>query len=241
MAKVLNLKVDQAATFSKQLTALDSSNNVINLTDSEITSNIKKLFVSYVAYQFDVTIDDAVNGLFTISLTAENSANIPAYRHVFDIVVKDNQGVSTRIFEGNINVTPAVTNANPFAVLEGVKISDPNLVHAHDNKEEYLDLIQSTSWLNKPWELVDADLFEASNSGRYMVDTENGVINIIVPDEPETPFEFSFKVMDLKDTFGLNKCVIKNESDTVIYEGTVNGEDFEIVWTNATNGYKIIQ
>lgn len=241
MAKVLNLKIDQAATFSKQLTALDSSNNVIDLTDYEIVSSIKKLYVSYVAYEFTTTIDDAVNGLFTISLTPEQAANIPASRHVFDILVKDSLGVTTRVFEGSINVTPAVTNANPFVVLEGVKISDPNLVHAHDNKEAYLDLIQSTSWINQPWQLVDTDLFEASNSGRYMVDTENGVINIIVPDAPETDYEFSFKVMDLKDTFGLNKCVIKNESDTVIYEGTVNGEDFEIVWTDATNGYKIIQ
>jgi hypothetical protein len=232
MAKVLNLKIDQAATFSRQLTAL---------TDFEIVSKIKKLFVSYVAYEFNITIDDAVNGLFTISLTPEEAANIPASRHVFDILIKDSLGVTTRIFEGNINVIPAVTDANPFVVLEGIKVSDPNLVHAHDNKEEFLDLIQSTSWLNQPWELVDTDLFEASNSGRYMVDTDGGVINIIVPDAPESDYEFSFKVMDLKDTFGLNKCVIKNESDDLIYEGTVNGEDFEIVWTDATNGYKIIQ
>lgn len=241
MAKKINLKIDQATTFSRQITAKTDAGVVIDLTGYTVESLIKKSFASFVGYEFNVVVDDAVNGLFTISLTPVESAAIPADRYVYDIRILDGSGNATRIVEGLITVTPAVTAANPFVVVDGVKITDPRIVHVHENFD-VLALIQDISQIPSVWKKVDTDNYVVSNGDRLMVDTTVSIINLIVPDQPTTDYLFTMKVMDLKDNFGVNKVVVKNQSNTVIYEGDVNGESFEIVWTSVDDGgYKIIQ
>lgn len=241
MAKKINLKIDQAATFSRQITAKTDAGVTIDLTGYTVESTVKKTFASFIGYEFTTTVDDAATGLFTISLTPEEAAGIPAGRYVYDIRIVDGSGNATRIVEGLITVSPAVTAANPFTVVEGVRIFDPRIVHLHENYET-LNQIEDISQIPSVWKKVDTDNYEVVNGDRLMVDTTGSIINLLVPDAPANDYKFAFRVMDLKENFATNKVVVKNASDTVIYEGDVNGESFEIVWTSvADGGYKIIQ
>jgi len=108
MATKLNLVIDQGATYSNtSIIAYDSSNNVMNLTDSSITAKIRKHYTSTNATSF--TASGNSSGVITLSLTANSTANLTAGRYVYDVVATSNTGTVTRVKEGIVTVTPRAT------------------------------------------------------------------------------------------------------------------------------------
>lgn len=239
MAKIVLLEVEQGSTFTKNLIVKDDAGVVIDLTGYTVEGKIKKMFTSFVGFNFTIAVNDAATGDITLSLTDEQTGGITAGTYVYDVRIISGAGVATRVFEGTVEVSPSVSGSNPFVAVGGVRFTDPRIVHVHENKE-VLDQIQDISQIPTPWKKVDADNYVASNGDRIFLDTTVSILNVIVPDTP-TDYSFVLEVSDYAETFGANKAVIKNESDAVIYEATTAGHTFKIVWTDATGGYKIIQ
>ena len=110
MARVQNLIVDQGASFSTDLTITTATNTPYDLTGSILKGQIKSSYGTMAS--FDLTVADKgvpTTGVITISLTAVQSAAIPAGRYVYDVIMTNGSQV-TRIIEGILTVSPSVTS-----------------------------------------------------------------------------------------------------------------------------------
>ena len=111
MAGYQDLFLNQGEDFTTQLTLDDSNGLAFNLTDFTVSSNAKKSYYSKnITLSFNSSIYDANNGIIQLSANCATTANIPAGKLVYDvIVVENNTGVTTRVLEGQIIVSPGVT------------------------------------------------------------------------------------------------------------------------------------
>ena len=110
MAAYTELHIDQGTDFSYNIAVVDAQTNAnVNIASYVITSQMRKSFYSVNATaELTCTLHDTTNGIFSISLTAANTANIKPGRYLFD--VKYDTGSSVRrALEGYITINPQVT------------------------------------------------------------------------------------------------------------------------------------
>lgn len=107
MATKANLVIDQGATFEVVLDLTDENGDVLNLIGYTANSQLRKWYTSSNSTNFTTSIDD-IAGTITLSLTANQTANLTAGRYVYDVELT-NSGVISRIIEGIVTVTPNVT------------------------------------------------------------------------------------------------------------------------------------
>ena len=107
MAAKVNLVMDQAATFSSSFIVQDINGNAIDFTNYTATSQMRKSYSSLNAYSFSVTGNNS--GYITLTMNAATTNTTSAGRYVYDVEVVDNSGITSRIAEGIITVTPQVT------------------------------------------------------------------------------------------------------------------------------------
>lgn len=113
MAGKYNITIDQGSTFTFQFTIQDGTGTAWNLTSytarmqirtaAESTSTLVSLTNSS-----GITLGGAA-GTVTITISATQTAAMPAGRHVWDIEVVSAGGVVTRILEGKAIVKAEVT------------------------------------------------------------------------------------------------------------------------------------
>lgn len=110
MAAYQDQFINQGETFTTQIT-LDDSNSVgYNLSSFSVNSQAKKSYYSdNVVLQFNSTIYDAANGIIQLSANSATTANLPAGKLVYDVILTDNSQNVTRVLEGVIHVSPGVT------------------------------------------------------------------------------------------------------------------------------------
>ena len=113
MAARANLQIDRGATFSSDVTVLDTDGTAFDLTGYTAVAKMAK---GYASTQTRVIITAAVNndpttGLITLSLTADQTKNLDApARYVYDVeITKTSDSTVTRVIEGLITVSPDVT------------------------------------------------------------------------------------------------------------------------------------
>lgn len=112
MAAYVELYMDQGATFNNILNINDDLTNAnINLTNYIVTSQMRRSYYSQNATANIVcTVTNASNGTITMSLGAANTALIKPGRYLFDVKINNTStSTITRIVEGIMTVTPAVT------------------------------------------------------------------------------------------------------------------------------------
>lgn len=112
MAIIKDLFVDQGSTFAAVLTITDSATGLpFNLTGCEIFSDIRKWSNDEnVVANINCSISgDPINGQILLSLTDEDTQNIPARRYVYDVIISNSVNQLFRVAEGIIIVTPGVT------------------------------------------------------------------------------------------------------------------------------------
>lgn len=110
MAEFVELEIDAGATFSTEITVSENDGTGKNLADYSITSQLRKSYYSSTATDFTINVTDQANGVFTMGITAANTANIRAGRYVFDVELENTiDGTITRIFEGVVVVLPNAT------------------------------------------------------------------------------------------------------------------------------------
>ena len=109
MAIVSNLTVDQGATFNAQIDITDDSSNAQNLTGYSVAGQIRKSYDSTTYTAFSASVSNATGGTITISLTSTQTNALAAGRYVYDVEITSGGGVVTRVLEGQVEITPGVT------------------------------------------------------------------------------------------------------------------------------------
>jgi hypothetical protein len=109
-----NIFMNQGETFTTSLNLDDSNGTPYNLTGFSVKSKAKKSFYTANAtLVFTASISDANNGVISLSANAATTANIRAGQYVYDaIIIQNSTGVVTRVLEGQLIVSPAVTLNN---------------------------------------------------------------------------------------------------------------------------------
>lgn len=107
MAVQANITIDQGTTFNTSISMTDASNNPLDLSVYIGRAQIRAWYTSLTpAALFTVTL---LLGSATLSLTATQTAALNPGRYVYDLVVIDQNDIVTRIIQGVITITPAVT------------------------------------------------------------------------------------------------------------------------------------
>jgi aminopeptidase-like protein len=109
MAIISNLTIDQGSTFSVDIDVTDADGDALNLTDFTVQGQMRKTYTSSTATTFVSEITNATGGVVTISLTAATTNALKAGRYVYDVEITSPASVVTRIVEGQVEVTPGVT------------------------------------------------------------------------------------------------------------------------------------
>ena len=109
MAVLSNLSVDQGSDFSAEVVVEDSSGDVANLSGYTGAGQIRKTYTSTAFTAFGVVVTNATNGLLTLTLANTVTNGMKAGRYVYDLTVTSASSITTRVVEGQINVTPSVT------------------------------------------------------------------------------------------------------------------------------------
>jgi len=106
-----DLFLEQGTTFTTSLTLDDSYGSPYNLTDFTVKSYAKKSYYSAnTTLVFTASVLDANNGVIQLAANSATTANVPAGRLVYDVMIKQTStGVITKVLEGQIIVTPTVT------------------------------------------------------------------------------------------------------------------------------------
>lgn len=104
------LFVEQGSDYTTSITLDDVDGNAFDLTNYTSKGQIRKSYYSANATaEFTITITNPVDGTIGLTLNSANTANIAPGRYVYDVVIKNNQNVKTRVLEGIVNVLPQVT------------------------------------------------------------------------------------------------------------------------------------
>jgi len=109
MAIISNLTIDQGSTFSVDIDVTDADGDALNLTNYTVKGQMRKTYTSSTATTFESEITNATGGIVTISLTATTTNGLKAGRYVYDVEITSPTSVVTRIVEGQVEVTPGVT------------------------------------------------------------------------------------------------------------------------------------
>lgn len=107
MATKSNLLIDQGSTFSTIINLTDENGSPIDLSSYTGAAQMRKHYSSSNSVSF--TVELTSEGRVTLSLTANQTADIVSGRYVYDVEVTDATGIISRIVEGIVTVTPNVT------------------------------------------------------------------------------------------------------------------------------------
>ena len=110
MAVYSNIVVDQGADYSASIDVADSDGDNIDLTGYTGAGQIRKTYSSTTAVNFAVAVaDPSTSGVLNISLTNSQTNAMKAGRYVYDVAITSSGGTKTRVLEGQLEITPGVT------------------------------------------------------------------------------------------------------------------------------------
>jgi hypothetical protein len=109
MAFKVNLVIDQGTTYNLHVELNDDNDNPLSGEHYTPRAKLRKHYASANATTFAATLSNTGTGVLTLSLTAEQTANLQPGKYVYDVEVVDSANSVTRVFEGNALVTPEST------------------------------------------------------------------------------------------------------------------------------------
>ena len=106
-----DLFLNQAETFTTSLTLNDVNGTPYNLTDFTVKSYAKKsYYTNNTIIVFDASVEDANNGIIQLAANSAITSNVSAGKLVYDVFITETlSGVTTKVLEGQIFISPAVT------------------------------------------------------------------------------------------------------------------------------------
>jgi hypothetical protein len=105
-----DITLDQGATFQSIIYFTDVANNPMDLTGFTAYAQMKKWYTSVTSKNFTCSINTTAGSL-TLSMAPTLTANITSGRYVYDVMMVDGSNNVTRAVEGQVFVTPGVSNA----------------------------------------------------------------------------------------------------------------------------------
>ena len=111
MAAVANLRIDQGASFSSDVTVTNTDGEAVNLIGYTAEAKLANAYGSSTFTTITTTIaSDASTGVISLSLTDTQTASWDApSRYVYDVyITKTADSTVTRVIEGIITVSPKV-------------------------------------------------------------------------------------------------------------------------------------
>ena len=113
MAAIANLRIDQGATFTSDVTVTDSNGDAFDLTGYTASAKMAKGYASTrTRTSITTTINsDPTTGIIQLSLTADQTNTRDASaRYVYDVEnTRTSDSTITRVIEGIITISPSVT------------------------------------------------------------------------------------------------------------------------------------
>ena len=111
MAAVANLRIDQGASFSSDVTVTNSDGNAVDLAGYTAEARLAKSYGASSNVSVTVTIAaDTATGVITLSLNDTQTGALDApSRYVYDVyITQTSSSTVTRVIEGVITVNPKV-------------------------------------------------------------------------------------------------------------------------------------
>lgn len=111
MAGILNLTIDQGATYTNAITVYQADGvTPMNLTGFTVASQMRKNYTSTNYHTFPAAlVSPYSSGKINLTLTAAQSAAIKAGYYYYDVEITASGGAVTRVMEGKICIKPNVT------------------------------------------------------------------------------------------------------------------------------------
>lgn len=111
-AGILDIVIEQGATFSRTINVKDSTGAAVNLSSvTSVVGQVRKKFSASTAYDFTLAVTSAASGVISWEMNAVTTATIPAIGneiYVYDIEVLRGANVE-RLLQGNAEIKPEVT------------------------------------------------------------------------------------------------------------------------------------
>ena len=107
MAARSNIVLDQGTTFTTAIDLNNSTGSPIDLTNYEILAQVRKSPYTQEAVSFTATGNSS--GVILLSMNAETTSMLFSGRYVYDVLVTDPSGQATRVVEGQVTVSAAVS------------------------------------------------------------------------------------------------------------------------------------
>lgn len=105
-----DIMLNQGETFALTLTIEEPEGTPLDITSYTFEADIKQNKTDTSAIDaFTFNIDDAPNGIVTMSLTDTETGALPAIVGFWDLLMTSDSAVKTRILEGRITITQQVT------------------------------------------------------------------------------------------------------------------------------------
>lgn len=108
--------IQKGATFNKQFTLKNSDGTLMNLTGYSCTMHIRKSVGSSTTVLAATSYD--TNGFITLGGTTgtlqivipmDTTKNLPAGKFLYDLFIISSGQVSTKLFEGSVDITESIT------------------------------------------------------------------------------------------------------------------------------------
>jgi len=113
MASYANLFVDQGSDFRTNLVVEDSKSDPLDLTNLDLSGQIRRTPQSATAYDFVLEKADSVGGEILIRLPETTTSIMKSGRYVYDIYASDTvSGNDFKIIEGILEIIPRVTRTS---------------------------------------------------------------------------------------------------------------------------------
>jgi len=111
MAAIANLRIDQGASFSSDVTVTNSDGDVVDLTGYTTEAKMAKSYGASSSVTITAAVaSDATTGVIELTLTDTQTAALDApSRYVYDVyITQTSTSTVTRVIEGVITVNPKV-------------------------------------------------------------------------------------------------------------------------------------
>jgi hypothetical protein len=104
-----NHTIDQGTSYSYEMIISDQSGTVVDLTNAQIRSVIKKDYTSDDIVSFTISKTEPMVGRIVLSLSATDTASLKAGSYVYDVMYSLNTIVN-KVVNGVITVKPSTSS-----------------------------------------------------------------------------------------------------------------------------------
>lgn len=109
MAAYSEIYLEQYADFSTTINLANEQGDAMNLVGYSASSQLRKSFYATTSTNFVINVTDAAAGELTLIMSSANTANLSPGRYMFDVLIRNNQNINTRVVEGIATILPGVT------------------------------------------------------------------------------------------------------------------------------------